>query len=121
MEKDAQDGNDDDVQGGDEARLAHGGVLDAHLLEQGGHSQGSAAADAAQNEGLAVGLFGLPLFRRLSAVKKQDDRNQGNAAHIGADGIEGERSDMIHAHGLGHEGRAPDEGGEKQNKEVFRG
>jgi hypothetical protein len=31
------------------------------------------------------------------------------------------KPDVIHAHTLGHEGRAPDEGGEKQNKEVFRG
>ena len=121
VEKQAQDGDNDDVHGGDEARLAHGGVLHPHLLQAGGHAQGKAAAQAADEQCLAVGpLFGSP-FLTFEAAEKQDDRNQRHAAHEGPAGIEGEGAEMVHAHGLGHEAGAPDDGGQEQQAEIFCG
>ena len=39
--------------------------------------------------------------------------------HQGAHRVEGKGTNMVHAHRLGHKGRAPDEGSQKQKEQVF--
>ncbi len=41
--------------------------------------------------------------------------------HQGAHRVEGKGTNMVHAHRLGHKGRAPDEGSQKQKEQVFAG
>lgn len=92
----------------------------AQLLQIAGQGQSEAAADTADDQGLAAfGRGGLLLGRRsgglLAAVyrvKDLNDHQQGQKTHKGTGGIEGVGPHMLGAGALGHEGGTPDHSGD---------
>ena len=104
--KQPQKGHKDNIHGSEKACLARVCVYKPHLLQAAGGEQGQAADDA-----------GLPQRRVFPAVpeafspweqgryREQEQHRQG-ASH----GLEGKGSDFVHAHALGNESGAPDDG-----------
>ena len=117
FQKDACDGHQNDVEGGNEAGFAGGGGLQALLLEVGGYRQRCAAAKTAQDQipaGMGPGL-GLP--RKIPAAAQAQHHAQAKKENKGdgcTGGVEGKGLHVICAHALGHERRAPDQRGQNR-------
>ena len=106
-EKDPAQGDQYDIHGGEEPRFAHGGVLDADLLQRAGHKQRRAAQHPSQDQ-----LSARPGHRSLPGDlpgEHGDQRQQHHAPEQGPAAQEGEGADIVHTDPLGHEGRAPDQ------------
>ena len=115
-----QEGDDDAVQGCDEAGVTGGGEVDAVLLQGGCHEQSRTAADPAYDPHLPVLLlfFLRPVVHRilflLHGIHDQDHRDQCQSADEGSYSVIGKGSD-VSAHLLGNECGSPDECRDEQH------
>ena len=121
FEEQPEERDDDDIEGRNEPRLAHGRVHDADLLKTACEAEHHTAAHAADPE-LALRFR----VRRPDAaggdgvqpVEQRDAGNEEQAADKGAHAGKRVGAHIIHAYALGDEGHSPDDGGEKQQKGI---
>ena len=104
--------HDDDVERRDEPRLSDLGVVhEPELLKTFSGKEAKPAEEGAEKKSLSQGS-GRSLA--LSAVENEGCQKEG--AEERAARREGEGTDVIHSHGLGDEGAAPNEGGEEKKE-----
>ena len=121
FEEQPEERDDDDIEGRNEPRLAHGRVHDADLLKTACEAEHHTAAHAADPE-LALRFR----VRRPDAaggdgvqpVEQRDAGNEEQAADKGAHAGKRVGAHIIHTYALGDEGHSPDDGGEKQQKGI---
>lgn len=104
--------NQDDVKSGNEPGVASRCVYDADLL-QGGSAEEEKSKDKAAKDGIFIPLYTLDfIFSEPSEVDPADN-DECQSSNTEPEGIEQEGADMVHAHALGNEGEAPDDGSQK--------
>ncbi len=115
-EQQAVQRHDQDVQRGQETRLARGGLLQPELLQVDRGEQHQPAQRAADEQGAPVPPPGSAFLPFYNAVIQQDDRPERKGAQEGAHRLEGKGTDVAHAQALGDKGAAPDDGGGQQHQ-----
>ena len=121
FEEQPKERDDDDIEGRNEPRLAHGCIHDADLLKTACEAEHHAAAHAADPElppcfcirGLdAAGGDGVQPVEQCNAGDKEQAADEG--AHAG----KRVGAHIVHSYALGDEGHSPNDGGEEQQKGV---
>lgn len=118
-----QQGDEDDVERGDEAALAYGRVHDAQLLHIAGDAEGYAADNAAFQQAVTVdGVITAPDAEGAAAqlVRDKAAAEQENRSQNGAGPVEGERFYILSADALRDERGTPDEGAYSKHKDAAK-
>lgn len=110
----AEEGDEDDIHGGNKAGFSDRRVDDAVLLDDAGRAQKKAADHAAQK---------LPLCRHSGRadgnsffIAQEDDRYKHKAGEKVSCRLHGKGPYIVHALALGDERRAPDHGAEQKHQ-----
>lgn len=118
MEKDAQNGDQNQVHRGDKSGLPHCGIGDANLLEQRCDGQHHTTGNSALHQLFFPG--GGHRFQRsrppFPPVCQQNKRDKGGRPQQAPDGLKGKGPNIIHADTLGHKGKAPDHSSQQQSR-----
>ena len=119
FEKEPEEGDQDDVQGGDKTGFSGSGVLNAHLLKASGKKQAESAADSSAEQEPAAFRAALPAVidgQRVLFADEQGNRQQDQEAEKKAAGVIDIGLHEVHGHTLCHKSRAPDQGGGQQTE-----
>ena len=115
----AENGNENDVERGEKAGFTCTGLHDAHLLEIRGKGEQYAAKNTADPEiFFAVFRVHTEGFASCNEVGDEHHRNECRNTYVGTYGVEGGRSDVVHALPLSNKGKAPDEGCNQQHQRT---
>ncbi len=114
-EENAEDRNDQDIQGGDETGFGGSSVLDADLLEYGGDRETATAHGTDQQVFLEL----LRRFLTAQTVEKRESDCQYRTGDDTAQEHESVWTDKCHCTGLGGESGAPEKGTQKQEYGTF--
>ena len=118
-QQEVENGHEQHVQRGDEARFACRRVDDARLLEETGGGEKRAAAEPADHGAAARAPLRLGRTAHLAPPLQQGDRSHGRGGERHPGRGEGERLDALHAHALCDKGAAPYDRGQSQ-KDVAK-
>ena len=120
--KEADDGHENDIHGGNEARLAcRGTVGNADLLKAGGNAKAEAADNTPEDElFLAFDAHGLVAsLALLFEIQNKNNGEENDRTDHRAHGLIFKRTDELHRHVLRDEGTAPDKCGHKKENVSF--